>query len=189
MKGKEDWRKKAANNVSDGAKRRISARNIDSMDGITDEVVAKPARRGGKKMSKASRKAIRLEAARAAAPVKAEILEVGPEGMSCQVLAEALAVNDSEIVKVLFMKGIGITVNQTLDEETVKLVCKEFEVEVVEAGTTRVEDLAKKSSGFMDDEDLDHLMPRPPVVTIMGHVDHGKVHLVAFWLIPIFEAD
>lgn len=175
LKGKEDWRKKAANSVSDGAKRRVSARNKDSMDGVADLLGGKTARRGGRKMSKASRKAIRLEAARLAAPVKVEILEVGPEGMSCQELAEALAVNDSEIVKVLFMKGIGITVNQTLDEETVKLVCKSFEVEVVEAGTIRVEDLAKKSNAFLDDEDLGHLVSRPPVVTIMGHVDHGKV--------------
>lgn len=178
MKGKEDWRKRANNTVSDGAKRRVSARNEDSMEGVADLLGASTSRRGGRKMNKASRKALRVEAARLAAPVKVEILEVGPEGLSCQELAEALAINDSEIVKVLFMKGIGITVNQTLDEETVKLICKEFEVEVVEAGTIRVEDLAKKSNVFLDDEDIGHLVPRPPVVTIMGHVDHGKVHVI-----------
>lgn len=180
VKGKEDWRKKANNTVSDGAKRRVSARNKDSMDGVADLLGASTSRRSGRKMNKASRKALRVEAARLAAPVKVEILEVGEEGMSCQELAEALAVNDSEIVKVLFMKGIGITVNQTLDEETVKLVCQEFQVEVVEAGTIRVEDLAKKSNVFLDDDDFGHLMPRPPVVTIMGHVDHGKTSLLDF---------
>eukprot|EP00850_Spirogloea_muscicola_P004174 SM000017S02914 [mRNA] locus=s17:1098991:1103137:+ [translate_table: standard] len=100
--------------------------------------------------------------------------------MSVADLAAELAVNDSEVVRTLFMKGIATTVNQTLDEDTVKLVCKEYGVEVIEAGSVRVEDLAKKGRDFINDEEAELLVLRPPVVTIMGHVDHGKTSLLDF---------
>ena len=64
--------------------------------------------------------------------VKSEIIEVGKEGMSVADLAEALAINDSEVIKILFLKGVISTVNQTLDFETVKMVCDEEEVEVLD---------------------------------------------------------
>ena len=177
-KGKEDWKKKSVSSSSgEGLKRRTGGKAINGDDGQTGTA---DARRGGRKMSKASRKAIRAEAARAAAPVKVDILEVGKEGMSVPDLAAKLAVNDAEIVKTLFMKGIATTVNQTLDEDTIKLVCEAFDVEVVEAGTLKLEDMAKKTE-FLDEDDLDNLEVRPPVVTIMGHVDHGKVRLFTFF--------
>lgn len=179
IKGKEDWRKKAAAGVSDGSRRRMVSKSKDADAATGDLDIAIPgvgSGRRGRKFTKASRKAAKAELARAAAPVKVEILEVGKEGMSVQDLAAKLAINDGEVVKTLFMKGIATMVNQTLDEEAVRLVCKEFEVEVVEAGTLKVEDMAKKLTEFLDEEDLDFLEIRPPVVTIMGHVDHGKVN-------------
>ena len=148
-----------------------------------DDVVVSARRGGARKMTKASRKAARVEAARASAPVKVDILEVGNQGMSVPDLAQKLAVNDADIVKTLFMKGISTTVNQTLDEETVKVVCQAFDVEVLEAGSCKLEDMAKKNE-FLDEDDLDNLEVRPPVITIMGHVDHGKVRSLYLFKSP-----
>ncbi|KAI5066937.1 hypothetical protein GOP47_0017465 [Adiantum capillus-veneris] len=176
---KEDWRKKSSS--TDGLKRRVGTKASKPDDAADVDIpgTAVGTRRGGRKMTKATRKAAREQAALAAAPVKVDILEIGAQGMSVPDLAQKLAVNDSQIIKTLFLKGIATTVNQTLDEETIKLVCEEFGVEVVEAGSLKLEDMAKKTE-FLDEDDLDNLQMRPPVVTIMGHVDHGKTSLLDY---------
>ncbi len=89
-------------------------------------------------------------------------------------LAELMKVSNTEVIKVLFLKGIPVTINQTLDMETAELVATQlgYEVEFAER------EAAAKKTEMLDVEDLDHLVIRPPVVTIMGHVDHGKTSLL-----------
>ncbi|MGA7954223.1 MAG: translation initiation factor IF-2 [Gloeobacterales cyanobacterium] len=89
-------------------------------------------------------------------------------------LAELMKVSNTEVIKVLFLKGIPVTINQTLDMETAELVATQlgYEVEFAE------QEAAAKKTEMLDIEDLDHLVTRPPVVTIMGHVDHGKTSLL-----------
>jgi len=135
---------------------------------------------GSRRKSRQSRKQSRLEEARSNVKEREDIFEVGPEGMSVADLAEMLAVPPVEIVKKLFMKGIMVQVNSTLDSDTVKAVGQEYEVDVLDRDEARPEDLAKKSVDFIDDDDLDFLTTRPPVVTVMGHVDHGKTSLLDF---------
>ena len=97
------------------------------------------------------------------------------EGLTVHELAEQIMVPETELIKSLFFKGIAANINQTLDIETAKMVAEEFEVMVE---TSEVESEAKKVTEMLDAADLDSLQRRPPVVTIMGHVDHGKTTLL-----------
>jgi translation initiation factor IF-2 len=96
-------------------------------------------------------------------------------GLSVHELAEVIKVPETDIIKSLFFKGIATNINQTLDRETAQMVAEEFEI-LVE--TAEVESEAKKVTEMLDADDLDNLVQRPPVITIMGHVDHGKTTLL-----------
>lgn len=96
------------------------------------------------------------------------------DGITVGELAERLERNASEVIKLLFMLGKMVTINSVMDDDLIQLVCMEFEVEA----TKEEEEMDQDS--LLDNlsdkpEDLEN---RPPVVTIMGHVDHGKTTLL-----------
>ena len=121
------------------------------------------------------RRAMELRAAREAKQVRPEMIVVPEDNLTVQELADKLSVESSEIIKSLFFKGITATVTQSLDLSTIEAVAEEFGVPVLQDD---IEEAAKKTAEMIDEEDLKHLIRRPPVVTVMGHVDHGKTSLL-----------
>ncbi len=108
---------------------------------------------------------------------RVEVKEITYHGpMSVGELAEKLNRNASEIIKLLFMMGTMVTINSTLDEENIELVCMEFNVECHKEVIIDETDLEEQINAM--EEDPEKLQPRPPVITIMGHVDHGKTTLL-----------
>ncbi|MBA2682117.1 MAG: translation initiation factor IF-2, partial [Ktedonobacteraceae bacterium] len=95
--------------------------------------------------------------------------------LTVQELAEALAAADTDIVRILFLKGMAVNITQNLDIPTATMVASELGVEVE---TAAPEAEARKVTEMVEISDLEHLQRRPPVVTIMGHVDHGKTTLL-----------
>lgn len=96
------------------------------------------------------------------------------EGITVGELAEKIGQTPANVIKVLFMLGTMVTINSSLDDEQVELICLEYGYETkkkVIANEVNFEEIE-----IIDDET--DLASRPPVVTIMGHVDHGKTTLL-----------
>ena len=98
---------------------------------------------------------------------------VVPEAITVQELANRMAEKGADLVKALFNMGMMVTVNQTIDADTAELLVEEFGHNI-----TRVSEDDVDIKEDVDTDPEDTLKPRPPVVTIMGHVDHGKTSLL-----------
>ncbi|KTF70299.1 translation initiation factor IF-2, partial [Sphingomonas sp. WG] len=98
---------------------------------------------------------------------------VVPEAITVQELANRMAEKGADLVKALFKMGMMVTVNQSIDQDTAELLVTEFGHNVQRVSESDI-DLQIDTEG--DPEEM--LQPRPPVVTIMGHVDHGKTSLL-----------
>jgi len=96
-----------------------------------------------------------------------------PEAIVVSELANRMAERVGAVVKSLMNMGLMVTQNQTIDADTAELIIEEFGHNVVRVSDADVEDVIKEAEDKPED-----LQPRPPVITIMGHVDHGKTSLL-----------
>ncbi len=96
-----------------------------------------------------------------------------PETITVQELANRMAERAAVVVKTLMNMGVMATITQTIDADTAELVAEELGHKVIRVAEADVENVLHS-----EEDKPDELLPRPPVVTVMGHVDHGKTSLL-----------
>jgi len=110
--------------------------------------------------------------ARARGPIELESM------MTIREFSEATGIGASEILKTLMKGGVIANINQQIDYETAALIAADFNLETVERVPEQLVNVVENIADVLKSQPAESLQPRPPVVTIMGHVDHGKTKLL-----------
>ena len=175
----EDTRRKAAANapnkaisrVKGAAQRREGRLTIQAVAGDDEGAVERMRSLASVRRAREREREKRKGGAQEQARVAREV--VIPDVITVAELANRMATRGVEIIKFLMRQGVMLKINDVIDNDTAELVATEF------GHTVRRVSEADVEEGFIGEEDIDdNLVPRPPVVAVMGHVDHGKTSLL-----------
>ncbi|OCB01022.1 translation initiation factor IF-2 [Clostridium beijerinckii] len=149
-----------------------NAENSKSIVDVYEEELAEQLNKGIKKKKKTKKE--EQEEARIAAEAEAEgkVIEIGGS-ITVKELAEKLQQPSNDVIRTLIFAGVMAAINAEIDFETAEKVCAEYGVLV-----ERKEEIQELEVLKIEEDDEENLQKRPPIVTVMGHVDHGKTSLL-----------
>ncbi|MBI3331524.1 translation initiation factor IF-2 [Candidatus Peregrinibacteria bacterium] len=160
-----------------------------SLDDVSKEAIQKQQQQ--LRMTKAQREAQRQEerVQRAVAAKKPQTMQeqikkkeglvMLPDQISVKELAEKTGIQVPQIIQTLMKNGVMATITQSIDYDTAAIVATELGIEVKrEERSAKAEDLLSRNLKELLKDEPEHLKPRPPIVVVMGHVDHGKTAIL-----------
>lgn len=163
------------NKSSNNNDRRMGNKRANQFTGNASDILSDDSALDSMYMSGKNKKKVKRQSFVAAPVAKPQLTHVSlPPFITVKELAEGLEKRSADIIKTLMMMGMLVTLNQELDYDTAALVASEYGITAEPIVEVTEEDILFDES----EDNEENLKPRPPIVVVMGHVDHGKTSLL-----------